>query len=77
MAPLSDILGVSRQTAVLAFQFGEGFANMIIPTSAVTMGILTLAKIPYEKWAVWVLPLEIIFIILACLLMIPPFFIWQ
>lgn len=77
MAPLSDILGVSRQTAVLAFQFGEGFANMIIPTSAVTMGILTLAKIPYEKWAVWVLPLEIIFIILACLLMIPPYFIWQ
>jgi uncharacterized ion transporter superfamily protein YfcC len=77
MAPLSDILGVSRQTAVLAFQFGEGFANMIIPTSAVTMGILTLAKIPYEKWAVWILPLEIIFIILACLLMIPPYFIWQ
>ncbi|MBK7865702.1 MAG: putative basic amino acid antiporter YfcC [Ignavibacteriales bacterium] len=77
MAPLSDILGVSRQTAVLAFQFGEGFANMIIPTSAVTMGILALAKIPYEKWAVWVLPLEIIFIILACLLMIPPYFIWQ
>ncbi|MBN8546838.1 MAG: YfcC family protein [Ignavibacteria bacterium] len=77
MAPLSDILGVSRQTAVLAFQFGEGFANMIIPTSAVTMGILTLAKIPYEKWAVWVLPLEIIFIILACILMIPPYFIWQ
>lgn len=77
MAPLSDILGVSRQTAVLAFQFGEGFANMIIPTSAVTMGILTLAKIPYEKWAVWILPLEIIFIVLALILMIPPYFIWQ
>ncbi|KAB2909329.1 MAG: TIGR00366 family protein [Ignavibacteriales bacterium] len=77
MAPLSDILGVSRQTAVLAFQFGEGFANMIIPTSAVTMGILTLAKIPYEKWVVWVFPLEIIFIILGMILMVPPYFIWQ
>ncbi len=75
MAPLSDLLGVSRQTAVLAFQFGDGFSNLIIPTSAVTMGILSLAGIPWEKWVRWVLPLELLFMILSCLLLIPPFFI--
>lgn len=74
MAPLGDLVGVTRQTAVLAFQFGDGFSNMIIPTSAVTMGILTLAEIPWEKWARWILPLEIIFFIAGLLLLIPPYF---
>lgn len=72
MAPLADIVGVSRQTAVLAFQFGDGFSNMIIPTSAVTMGVLTLADIPWEKWAKWILPLEIILLFLGCALLVPP-----
>jgi len=74
MAPLSDLVGVSRQTAVLAYQFGDGFSNMIIPTSAVTIGVLTLAKIPWERWARWILPLEILFLIMGCLLLIPPYF---
>ena len=74
MAPLSDLVGVSRQTAVLAYQFGDGFSNMIIPTSAVTIGVLTLANIPWEQWAKWILPLEIIFVIVGCLLLIPPYF---
>jgi uncharacterized ion transporter superfamily protein YfcC len=60
MAPLSDLVGVSRQTAVLAFQMGDGFTNMIIPTSAVLMGLLTLAGIPWTTWARWVLPLQLI-----------------
>lgn len=73
MAPLSDLVGVSRQTAVLAFQFGDGFTNMIIPTSAITMGVLTLAEIPWERWAKWILPLQLIFILLSFILLIPPF----
>ena len=72
MAPLSDLVGVTRQTAVLAFQFGDGFSNMIIPTSAVTMGVLGLARIPWERWAHWIFPLEVIFFLLAALLLIPP-----
>jgi uncharacterized ion transporter superfamily protein YfcC len=76
MAPLSDLIGVSRQTAVLAFQFGDGFSNMIIPTSAITMGVLALAEIPWNKWARWLLPLEVIFLILGCLLLIPPYFLF-
>lgn len=54
MAPLSDLLGISRQTAVLAFQFGDGLLNPIIPTSGVTMGILSISKIPYNVWVRWV-----------------------
>jgi len=78
MAPLSDLVGVSRQIAVLAFQFGDGFSNMIIPTSAVTMGVLSLAEIPWEKWARWLFPLEIIFLLVGLMLLIPPFLIsWQ
>ncbi|MBI9060320.1 MAG: putative basic amino acid antiporter YfcC [Labilibaculum sp.] len=74
MAPLGDLVGVSRQTAVLAFQFGDGFTNMIIPTSAVTMGVLALADIPWQKWARWILPLEIILFLIGLLLLVPPFF---
>lgn len=57
MAPLSDLVGVSRQTAVLAYQYGDGITNSIIPTSAVLMGYLSISNIPYEKWFKWVAPL--------------------
>lgn len=60
MAPLSDLVGVSRQTAVLAYQFGDGFTNLIIPTSAVLMGVLSIAKIPWDRWARWIIPLQLI-----------------
>ncbi|MBK7104293.1 MAG: putative basic amino acid antiporter YfcC [Ignavibacteriae bacterium] len=77
MATLADLAGVSRQTAILAFQFGE-YTNIIIPTSAVTMGALSMAKVPWEKWAKWVLPLQIILMLLGFLLLIPPNLIgWQ
>lgn len=72
MAPLSDLLGISRQTAVLCFQMGDGIFNMIIPTSGVTMGVLSIAKIPYNKWVRWLLPLVLIYIVLVLLLLIPP-----
>jgi uncharacterized ion transporter superfamily protein YfcC len=60
MAPLSDLVGVTRQTAVLAYQMGDGFTNMIIPTNAVLMGVLTLADVPWMQWAKWILPLQIL-----------------
>ncbi|HDR03807.1 MAG TPA: putative basic amino acid antiporter YfcC [Candidatus Marinimicrobia bacterium] len=75
MAPLADLVGVSRQTAVLAFQFGDGFSNLIIPTSAVTMGVLTIAKISWTQWARWIYPLMLIFMLTSVLLLIPPYFI--
>jgi len=72
MSPLADVIGISRQTAVLAFVFGEGWINPILPTSGVTMGVLGLAGIPWEKWARWMLPIQIFFFILALLLLVPP-----
>lgn len=50
LSPLSDLIGVTRQTAVLAFQCGDGFWNMITPTHSVLMASLGLAKIPFGKW---------------------------
>lgn len=57
MAPLGDLVGLTRQASVLAFQFGDGFGNMIIPTNAVLMGILGMAGIPYDRWLRFCLPL--------------------
>lgn len=53
MAPLGEIIGISAQNVVLIFQLGDGITNMIIPTSGVVMGVLGMAKIPWEIWAKW------------------------
>jgi uncharacterized ion transporter superfamily protein YfcC len=60
MAPLADLVGVTRQTAVLAFQMGDGFTNLIIPTSAVLMGVISLAGVSWTQWARWILPLQVV-----------------
>lgn len=57
MAPVGDIIGVYRQVAVLAYQFGDGFSNMIIPTNAVLMGIIGMAGVPYHLWFKFCFPL--------------------
>jgi uncharacterized ion transporter superfamily protein YfcC len=72
MAPLSDLVGITRQTAVLAFQMGDGFTNMIVPTAPVLMGVLGLAKIPWDVWARWVLPIQLILFAIGLLILIPP-----
>lgn len=69
MAPLADVVGITRQTAVLAFQFGEGWINPVLPTSGVTMGVLGLAGISWDRWFRWMLPLQIYFFIVALGLM--------
>lgn len=65
MAPLSDLMGIGRQTAVLAYQFGDGITNLIIPTSGLTMGILAIAKIPYNIWIKWIWKLIVTLYIVA------------
>ncbi len=71
MAPLADLVGITRQTTVYAYQLCE-LVNPILPTSAVTMGVLGMAKIPWEKWARWFLPLMLVLVALSFLLLIPP-----
>lgn len=57
MAPLADIVGLTRQTAVFAFTFGDAFTNCITPASGATMSYLAMANVPYKKWARFILPL--------------------
>ena len=69
MSPLATLTGVPQQTAVIAYQFGDGFTNMIVPTSALVMGTLALGKIPYGAWVRFVGPLLIKLFLLAALLL--------
>lgn len=71
MAPLADLVGVSRQTAILAFQLGE-LSTPMIPTSGITVGVLALARVPWLNWAKWMVPLQLIYLVLALLLLVPP-----
>ena len=72
MAPLGDLIGISRQTSVLAYQFGDGLFNLIIPTSGVTMGILSIAKIPFGQWLKWIWKLMVVLILLAMIFLALP-----
>ncbi len=65
LAPFSDIVDLSRQTTVLAYQLGDGFTNMITPTSAVLMGALGIAKVPYEIWFKWFWKILLFFMVLG------------
>ena len=71
MAPFSDLIGVSRQTTVMAFQFGDGFTNMITPTSGVLIAALGVARIPWEKWVRFIWPFILVLIVVGGLLLIP------
>ncbi|HJD92644.1 MULTISPECIES: YfcC family protein [Bacteroides] len=71
MAPFSDVIGISRQATVMAFQFGDGFTNMVTPTSAVLLGVLGIAKIPYGVWLKWFFKYLLFFILVGFLLLIP------
>lgn len=80
MAPLADLMGVTRQTAVLAFQLGDGISNMIFPTSGVLLAGLAVAGISFTKWVKWVFPylliqvaVAIIFLIIAQSIQYGPF----
>lgn len=70
MAPLAEILGITKQTAVLAFNFGDGFTNSIIPTSAELMAYLAVAKIPYPKWFKFIWKLMLMWAISGAVLLI-------
>ncbi|RZJ00626.1 MAG: putative basic amino acid antiporter YfcC [Rubrivivax sp.] len=71
MAPLADLVGVTRQTAVLAFQFGE-LTTPIIPTSGITVGVLALSGVPFGQWVRWMLPLQGLYLVMALALLAFP-----
>lgn len=67
--PLADMIGLTRQVSVLAFQFGDGFSNALFPTSGPLMASLAVASVPWLKWAKWFLPLFLILSLVAIVLL--------
>lgn len=57
MVPVADLTGITRQVAVQAFQFGDGFSNCLFPTAGTLMGSLAISKIDWTRYAKWVIPL--------------------
>ena len=70
MAPLSDLLGVSRQVAVLAFQLGDGLTNILVPTSAALMGCLGAAKVDWGVWIKFIAKPMLVLFLLSLLTMV-------
>jgi uncharacterized ion transporter superfamily protein YfcC len=70
MSPLATLTHVPQQSAVIAYQFGDGFTNMIVPTSALVMGTLALGRIPYGAWVRFAGPLLIKLFALAIVFLI-------
>ncbi len=68
MAPMADLIGISRQSAVLAFQFGDGFSNVINPTSGYFMAAIAIGGIKWEKWFKFMWPLFLIWSVLGAIL---------
>lgn len=65
MAPLSDLIGVTRQSAVLAYQLGDGLSNILYPTSGYFMATLALAGVRWDRWIRFFLPLFGIWLLIA------------
>jgi len=65
LAPLGDLLGITRQTNVLAYQLGNGLTNVFIPTQGYFMAALGILQIPWSKWVRWLLPLLLIWLALG------------
>lgn len=67
LVPLADMLHITRQTAILAFQFGDGISNTFWFTNGTLLIYLGLAKVPLRKWYKFIIPLQVVFFIMACL----------
>ena len=68
LLPLADVLGITRQTTILAFNFGDGFCNYILPTSTALMGTLSVTNIPYDRWMAFMWKLFVIWQITGCVM---------
>jgi uncharacterized ion transporter superfamily protein YfcC len=70
MAPLADLLDMTRQTATLAFHMGDGYTNVISPTSGTCMAALAVCNIPWSKWIKFIAPLWAIWAVVSCVFMV-------
>ena len=63
--PLADLLGLSRQVVVLAFQYGAGICELITPTNAALMAILGASRVRFEEWLRFTIPLYLALVALG------------
>ena len=68
ITPLADLIGMTRQTSILAFNFGDGFCNYILPHSTALMGIISAVNIPYDRWIKFMWKLFLIWALTACVM---------
>src|SRR5699024_8563067 len=65
MVPILDILDLTRQTGVLILKLGDGFTNIITPTSGVLMAVLAVGKVPWTRWVKFVFPILMIWVVIG------------
>ncbi len=70
MAPLAELVGITKQTAVLAYQFGDAFTNILSPTSGYFMAALAMSNISWNKWVKFFLPLFLLWCVIACVFLV-------
>ena len=70
MLPVADIIGITKQTTVLAFNFGDGLSNYILPTSSALMGFIAMVGISYSNWMKFMWKLFLIWIVVGAILVI-------
>ena len=70
MLPVADIIGMTKQTAVLAFNFGDGLSNYILPTSSALMGFIAMVGISYSNWMKFMWRLFLIWTVVGAVLVI-------
>ena len=80
LSPLADLVGITRQTMILAFTFGDGFYNVFFPTNPLLLIALSLSVVSYTKWIRWtwilqlvILGLTLVFLTVAVRISYGPF----
>ena len=67
LLPVADLVGMTRQTVILAFNFGDGFGNYIFPTSTALMGLIGAANIPYDRWMRFIGKIFLVWVVIGCI----------
>ena len=67
--PMAESLGMSGNLAVSAFQFGDGFTNLVTPALGATAGSLAIAGVPLSKWLKWALPITLLMLVVSWIIL--------
>lgn len=58
LMPMAELIGLSKQITILAYQFGDGISNLAFPTVALLVACLSYARVPFDKWFKFILPFQ-------------------